>query len=369
MESVNEEEEEFEPAGVADDMSTFYLSNSEMQAWKRCRRKWWLGWYRQMTPVISSFVTAMARGTRVHNALATWYVPTRSDNLRLEESLMAVIERQRNELVTQLGDIDFPDEVKLTYLAEFDKDVDTDRAMIEGYTGWLAETGADSNLVIESAETPLTAPVGTTYVQLGSARRRVMIHIIGILDARVRRTVDGARMFIDHKTVGDFTRPRNTLHMNEQMMHYMLMEMLSAREGEPMVGGALYNMIRRVKRTASAKPPFYDRLEITHTRVELASFRKNLMGQAQAIINASLALSDGADPQEVVFPSRRGDCSWDCEFFSLCPLFDDGSHAEAMLAARYRRYNPLDRYHEAPPEVAASLDRLDPADRFNEREK
>jgi hypothetical protein len=43
-------------------------------------------------------------------------------------------------------------------------------------------------------------------------------------------------------------------------------------------------------------------------------------------------------------PSPRADCSWSCDFYHACPLFDDGSHVELMIDQLYEVGQPLDRY-------------------------
>jgi hypothetical protein len=56
------------------------------------------------------------------------------------------------------------------------------------------------------------------------------------------------------------------------------------------------------------------------------------------------ALNAGADPQDVAYPSPRDTCSWDCDYFAVCPMFDDGSRAEDMLTGLYHEVDPLARY-------------------------
>ena len=47
-----------------------YLSNSEAACFKRCRRRWWLQWYRKLQPAYRATNDARAKGSRVHEALA-----------------------------------------------------------------------------------------------------------------------------------------------------------------------------------------------------------------------------------------------------------------------------------------------------------
>lgn len=353
--TLNSDDTEDDPGTLATITDgTFYLiSNSEAQTWKRCRRKWWLSWYNQLERKAVDFTNVRQSGNRVHRALATWYQPDRPDNFDLMEALRQVIEADRIELVDRVTDLQYPsnDDMEIavsTALAQFDKAVTVERAMVEGYIQWLEETGADEGFEIISSETPLRAYIGDVeFLTPGMPSQWLTVPVIaiGILDARLRRTRDGASYFIDHKTVASLTDPYPTLKMNEQMLHYMLLDRYAGEvTGERRVAGAYYNMLRRVKRTASAKPPFYDRVEIEHNVIEIESYRHRLLGVTRDILRATDDLMIGADPNQVAYPSPRGECSWDCDFFSVCPLFDDGSHVEDMLAARYRKHDPLDRY-------------------------
>jgi hypothetical protein len=128
------------------------------------------------------------------------------------------------------------------------------------------------------------------------------------------------------------------------MMHYQLLETLSAEEGQH-VEGALYNMMRRVKRTASAKPPFFQRVEVRHNPIVLGNYRHRIVGEIRDILTAEENLGKWpAAHNRFAYPSPTRDCSWDCPFLQVCPMFDDGSRAEHMLEERFAVGDPLDYY-------------------------
>lgn len=322
---------------VADGL-VYYISHSELATWKRCRRKWWLGWYRKLTPRMSDYTSVRASGTRVHNVLAAYYVPeeppTQERVLAVHNSIIAA---DCAAIEAENVAVDAEDMVADSRLAEFNKLVTTERAMIEGYLEWVTETGNDAEFEVISSETPMMTKLHTYRIH----GMPIEVYTIGIIDVRVRRILDNALAFVDHKTVQSLTQPLATLRMNEQMLHYMLL----AQNGDHGTIGAYYNMLRRVKRTATAKPPFFDRVFIGHSQVEIATYRESLIGATGDILTAGLLLSNNTgDEIRTVYPTPKPDCSWDCEFFSVCPLFNDGSHAEAMLDARYVQRDPLDRY-------------------------
>jgi hypothetical protein len=314
------------------DGGTRYWTNGELRTWKRCPRKWWLTSYRRVGPAREAAVGAAALGTRVHEALAAWYVVDPAARLDPVGVVRAGVERDR----ARLDGEGVPD----AYLRKFEKEARLAQVMVEGYLEWLEETGADAGLAVVAPETRLTAPLP------GRPGHRLLAK----LDLRLVREEDGARLFLDHKTKSDFTRQAAMVQQDEQMYHYHLVELLAALEEveDPTdavhCDGAIYNMLRKVARTARATPPFYKRVEIRHSREELRRYLRHVFAAVAAIERASAALDAGADHHDVVWPNPTQDCTWDCEFHAVCPMFDDGSRVEEFVAAHFVEVNPLRRY-------------------------
>jgi hypothetical protein len=176
-----------------------------------------------------------------------------------------------------------------------------------------------------------------------------------VVDAQVERDIDGVREFIDHKSVGDFDRATKFLKMRNQMLHYHLIHWLASEEGEKRCDGALYNMLRRVKRTAKAKPPFYLRKSVPHSELQLRAYKARLLGEARGMARAEKMLDAGVPHHQAVPPSPSDDCSWKCEFAAVCPMFDDGSRAEDMLQVVYHRGDPWQRYDRLGPPTTPGL--------------
>lgn len=311
------------------------FSNSEAQTFKRCRRKWYLAWYLGLRFKRERPTGPRAVGDRVHRALAQWYVADQAGRTDPRAALEQLIESDRRQIIESWGDTDGLAET----LLGMKKDDDLERAMIEGYVQWLEETGADSGLVILESETYRDAEI-----PLLAGRGGVPVYIIAKLDARVRRVSDAVLLFIDHKTVGGFAQKTLTLSMDEQMLWYDIIERLNGVPVGERTDGALFNMLRRVKRTASAKPPFYQRLEVRHNRYEIESFYERLWGMIQEALRAERRLDNGESHRVVAYPTPTPDCSWDCDFFLLCPRLDDGSRARDMIDQHYVRGDPLAYY-------------------------
>lgn len=320
----------------------YRVSNSELQTFKRCRRKWWLAYYRELTLRTENFIGVRSTGTRVHRALEAWYVPDGQVRVDPRDALERVVVEDWTK-ISQLAAERGTNEERLTELAtEFAASTNLERAMVEGYIQWLEETGVDAELRIIASETALAVDL---EVDVDGEMRPVQA--IGLIDARAHRVTDKAHLFIDHKTVGSLTAPVMTLPQNEQMLHYHLLSWLGSEDAEERCDGALYNMLRRVKRSAKAKPPFYERIEVRHNPYELEAYKKRMLAVTANVLRTWDALEKGMDHFTAAYPSPTPNCTWDCDFFAVCNMFDDGSPGvDDMVNALYKPGNPRERYEK-----------------------
>lgn len=295
------------------------LSNSEIQTYKDCRRKWWLSYYRRMQPRQKTYTGPLALGTRIHAALDEYY----AQGVPLLDAHAELVAADRLTLESDSRDS-----------SSLDAEADLGRIMLEGYLQWVEDEGIDSELEIVSTEEKISVPLFNGEVELQ-----------GKLDMRVRRKIDGVRMFRDFKTVGgslsDFA---NLAPMNEQVLTYMLLE--SMKEGEENRSeGGIFTMLKKVKRTAKATPPFYDQIEVRHNIFTMRSFWNRIHGVITDLMRTRKALDDGEAASLVAYPSPSRDCKWKCQFFSICTMFDDGSSAEQALTEMFEERDPYAYYN------------------------
>lgn len=296
----------------------YRLSNSEVQTFKDCRRKWWLAYYRRLQPKTQNMTGALALGSRIHNALDMYY----SQNVPLLEAHSIFVERDREILRESYRDT-----------VDLDSEAELGRIMLEGYLQWVEENGIDAELEMISTEEIISMPLFDGEVELQ-----------GKLDMRVRRKGDGVRMFRDFKTVGgSFTDFSSLAHMNEQILTYMMLETAQNKEGERSEGG-IFTMLKKVKRSANARPPFYDQIEVRHNVFTLRSFWARIHGTIRNLMDVKKALDEGQDPNYVAYPRPSRDCKWKCQFFAVCPLIDDGSAAEQAISEMYEVADPYEYY-------------------------
>jgi hypothetical protein len=206
--------------------------------------------------------------------------------------------------------------------------------MLEGYLEWVELEGIDAELEMISTEEILERPMMDGKVILQ-----------GKIDMRVRRKIDGARMIRDFKTVGgSFADFGAMAHMNEQVKTYMLLDEAQEQDEDSRTDGAIFTMLRKVKRGAYAKPPFYDQIEVRHNRFTLRAFLEQLEGTFEDMLRVRDALDAGESHYKNAYPSPSKDCKWKCQFFAICPLFDDGSAAEAALSDSFESADPYGYY-------------------------
>ena len=299
----------------------YTLSNSEIQVFKDCRRKWWLNYYRRLMPRTKQFTGALALGSRIHEALDQYY--SSDMTLDLLEGHSKLVEIDMAKMMAEFRDTH-----------DLEAEAELGRIMLEGYLQWMDEEGIDSNLEKISNEEIISMPLFDGKVVLQ-----------GKLDMRVRRKNDGVRMFRDFKTVGgSFSDFANQAQMNEQIMTYMLLESAqNSVPGERSEGG-IFTMLKKVKRTANAKPPFYEQIEVRHNIFTMRSFWQRIHGTISDLLAVKKGLDEGGDPNFLAYPSPGKDCKWKCQFYTVCPLIDDGSAAEAAISEMYEVADPYGYY-------------------------
>lgn len=306
------------------------VSNSSIQTFKQCRRKFWLEHYRRMRPKQRETVGPLALGSRVHKALEIYYGEL-AEGVSSEDADLAGIWAQLCENDREFLFEEFMDTSTL------DNEAELGRIMLEGYLEWISDEGIDSDLEILSQEETLQSDF------LGGR-----VKVVGKIDQRVRRKSDGTRLIRDFKTTANLADLHKTLQMNEQFILYMVLEMLKKDE-EDRVSGAIVTALKKNKRTSAAKPPFFEQIEVMHNIFELRNFYLRLQGELQQIVQMWDALDAGEDPQTVAYPTPTRDCSWKCPFNQICPMFDDGSDAERALSDQFEKRSPFDYYGESDP--------------------
>jgi hypothetical protein len=301
------------------------ISNSSIQSFKGCRRRWYFGDYLGLAKKEKQYSGPLALGSRLHAALEMFY----KDGIVPEEAYnqIMVVDRAAFEASPFSKD---PDEAK-----KFNTEAELGRIMMEGYYEWLLEDNPDSKIEPEFVEK-------TVEYQLKEFDPRVVLQ--GKVDMHARRVEDNSIAILDHKSAVSFDIYYKTAHMSEQLMYYVMLERLSAEDKEQVVDGGIFSLLKKVKRTAAAKPPFFERIDVRFNDETLQSFWTRTLGTVRDIMAVRDALDAGADPNFVAYPSPTSDCTWKCPFFNGCTMMDDGSDVERYLEDNFEQVDPNLRY-------------------------
>ena len=148
-----------------------------------------------------------------------------------------------------------------------------------------------------------------------------------------------------HNTAANFNEFNLTGHMNPQLKTYQMLDTLVHPEGARIEGG-IYRLLKKVKRTARATPPFYEDITIRHNKYALRSFWEQLQGVLHDMVTTRNALLTGGDPMALAYPNPTRDCTWQCPFINVCPMFDDGSDVESAINDHFTETDPYAYYGE-----------------------
>lgn len=307
---------------------TINITNSEIQTFKDCRRKWYLSYYLGLTPKKEKLDGPLPLGTRVHDSLELYY--TDGIDPVITYNTLATDDRIRFQATEE-----FLDE---STLKKYDSDLELGRIMVEGYKEWIEEDSRDADFEFVEAEKAVSYPVEIDGVT---------VNLMGKIDLKLRNKIDDTIFITDHKTsaASAWSNYDKYTHMSEQLMFYIT---LSRAIGED-VDGAMYNLLKKVKRTGTAKPPFYDRKVVRFNSTQLDSFWDRTMSTIADMVETRQRLDGGESHLTAAYPRPSTDCSWKCPFFEMCTMMDDGSSYDRYLDDFYTKVDPNARYGEQQP--------------------
>lgn len=288
-----------------------YIRQSELKKFKRCPRSWWLSYQREGNGY--EFARRAEGGpqsgqrdvgTLVHSGLEYHYT-TGADGALLIDSIAAGL----NETDGPLS----PEWIKVYRLA---------RTMVAGYQDWIQDTGADAGETTLACELNLELPIGLV---LGDE-----IILTCKIDRVVKDELSGELIIEDHKTVQSLDI-QEILAVDDQGQFYAMMA--SAHYGKR-VNRFRHNMLRKVLRTAAAKPPFYGRQEVRFTEEQL----DNAWQQQYSVVHRMVEALQTVEANEnlhhqVMYPTPNSQlCDWDCDFLHVCPMMNNGDDWRGALA-------------------------------------
>lgn len=210
------------------------------------------------------------------------------------------------------------------FASEWGKVYELAQIMLDGYAQWLSEEGFDQGERTHGTEVEVDVPMGT------------MLGDEVILRVHIDRIVEdldfGGFIIEDTKTVDTIAKD-NSFDLDWQLRTYAL----AARDVLGLnVIAARHNMLRRVKRTARATPPFYARTSVILSDTILAAHADALDGVLYSMVRTYQDLEGQTESINwLAYPNPTKDCSWDCDFLPICAMHDDGSDLSGVRETLY----------------------------------
>lgn len=272
-------------------MTALLLSPSQIEAYHRCRRQWYLSYVRQRSALPKP--GAASAGSSIHELLAEAHggpaadLATKYTELRRAHPKHAADYLAEKQMARTSADAARPE------LATLDAGIEV--------------VAAEHELLV-----PLTPEVS----------------IFGYIDLLYRNAA-GHLVVRDYKTTAAATgRLPAPMELNQQLLTYALAVYLDRGE----VPAAEIVFVRRHK-AQRTRPPFVSRHPVEYTAAQLEAHRRHVEGIGQEILALSQRLRGGADHHALAPPHPGDYCSWMCDFASVCPLLDrDPAAAETLLA-------------------------------------
>lgn len=330
------------------------VHTSDRIAFKRCRRKWDLGSYQRQNYIPDRINDKLWLGTGIHYALSEYYEkgePLVEAFTRWSES-----EILRIKATTGLWD---------EQMDMINETIDLGVGMLDHYAKWCRVEDDKYFKKVIHTEMEFTVPI------VDLAGLPTGYNYTGRIDGIVEDEY-GAYWLLEHKTAANTDTTK--LPLDEQVGSYLwaAQQIYGLR-----LEGVIYNVLRkRVPRVpdvlkngnlstnksidttyevylgavedhyaALAKPVpidsfqdvlahLYEKGNTFFVRERVRRNQYEIKSQGERIYHELL---DMIRPDLVLYPNPTKDCSWDCDFRSVCMAMEDGSDPEYLLSSLFKR--------------------------------
>lgn len=352
------------------------VRTSERRTFKRCQYKWLWRYKEELVPLTES--APLWFGTAVHLALAEWYKP---GSERGEHPAVTFAKALDNGEVKH-GDLTDPEK-----LAEFTEHHEMGVDMMKRYVDTY---GTDEQWEVIQPELPFR-------VWFPSPFETHWLRYLGTIDAVVRNKETGEIWLVEHKTAASINI--NHLPLDDQAGSYWALAQVILRKmgllgADEVIAGIMYNFLRKAKddpRPKNAdglytnkpvKQDYLDQLTAADVQCsatmkvdELAALAKQhgvqVLGEAsktqppayfervpvyrsqgarktmlKRIVDEGRQI-EAARQERPLLPLVKNptkDCSWDCEFFKMCQLHEDGQDWQYYKDTMFKNQSPYDEH-------------------------
>ena len=323
-------------------MSIPELHNSDIQTWKRCRRKWdFTSPYGQfLEPIIPN--KNLWLGSMVHAALADYY-----------EGFINVglVERFKEVAFERCPENLSPEEAEV-----FQDSIDLGCGMLEHYNQWSIQ--ADSPYDVVATEIKFEVPITDTS-------GKHIFTFAGTFDGLFWDTINKEFVLLETKTA-EKMGPFEFLEFDEQITNYLLAAKMVF---DFPVAGVLYNVLRKklptvpkvLKNGSLSKAKnvvttyetyyqtildnelsfedYYEHLEWLQSEENPFFYRELISRSDYQLGMAQSELIEVAQEMYGFYfnhASRTRDCVWDCSFLAPCQMVDDGWDIKEYMQENYQ---------------------------------
>lgn len=302
-------------------------SYSSIQGYASCPRSWYLKDLRRLAPAQERRSGALWFGGRIHNALEAWCDGTVPDPVTAWHAICAhefAVAAENEEPTDQLS-----------------KDATLGLVMLEGFMGWWPSRGEEQEYeqlaVEEQHHDILSIDVDDVPVD---------IRLNGKLDRVLRHRETGNVVIGDWKTT-DKLEETAFAELSQSSQPRIYRALLAKTRPELPVTGIRYTMLRKVKRTAAAKPPFYFDLDLDLSDYDVSQHMRRTRAVIRQMLAAKHAIEEGVDHRDAAPWTRSWKCA-SCPFRNPCMLMQSTGMeaAEAMLEDSFIERDPFERYDE-----------------------
>ena len=317
-----------------DSMSSMLTTSySSLQKFSECPRQWYLNDYRRLKPIVEKRTGALPFGGRIHSALEM-----RGNGEDLLEAWHA-LSAHEYALVEEAGGGNWD-------TTDLDRETALGLIMLRGLIEWEAEEGEDQVFEVVAVERQMKNLMTVTTPE----GEPVDIWLYGKLDQLLRHRETGNYWIMDWKTTANLEEATNSsLFLSPQPRIYR--EHVRQEHPDIPIDGVRYTVMRKVKRTASAKPPFYWNYDMRMTDYNVNEHMIRvaaLTGRMQHTVD----LLDAGVPHSLAAPfNPTWRCS-SCPFKNVCLVMqmDGMDAAEDMIEDLYIEGDPWERYKKETEE-------------------
>ena len=328
----------------------FYISTTERQQFKRCRRQWKYGSYNAMALTPIRPAPALWIGTGVHHALASYYAHGTLPDVAWRKWVLAETEKLAERTGAELW---LEEEVKLAETCEFYA------KLLQRYHEYSTEF--DEFKVID-VEMQFSQPIPTPEGETDSCNTTLVGRVDGLIE------IAGEYWILEHKTAAEAPNEK-FLAIDDQSTCYMwgVQESFGVK-----IAGVLHNnLIKKLPseprllksgklskdRSAVTTAEVYSRAVTAHD-LDLAEYAEHIAWLAAlperfflrywlrrspeklATIERQLYYEALDMQRGALYPTPTRDCAFMCDYYTLCVQEDNGIGLEASIEQQYSQRTP-----------------------------